>query len=257
MDFNISYTFLSTYKKCQKRAYLQYVKRVIDRDKVDHRPFIVGLVADWLFRKWVEADYPRGWMEKKADEMFDWFARKKNIRYKGGGDKIKLKQKLKKSVRLLENCTYSEGFLDKKVEVNKFLEQTLNGIHYVGKLDIWFPDEQAIWDLKITATTRYLDVFQLYFFAWLMEQVGGKVKEVAFFSPLMSPYVRRPVLTADKIIETKEEVDKLLVDIKRGKWNRTAKDCWGCPVQRYCDTEKDIVRFKRKPSGGFVFDLEE
>jgi len=137
-------------------------------EKVNHRPFIVGIVADWLFRKWIEQGYPEGWMEKKAEEMFYWWAARRYILYRNPSDKAGLIRKLVMSVQQLEGAAFSEGFPDRKLVLQKKLTHKADIFNFVGKLDIWFPDEKAVWDLKITKSTRYLDSFQLYLFAWLL-----------------------------------------------------------------------------------------
>ena len=54
MSFNLSYTFLNTFQQCPRRAYLLYVEKVIPLSQINYRPFIAGIVVDYLFRKWIE-----------------------------------------------------------------------------------------------------------------------------------------------------------------------------------------------------------
>lgn len=253
----VSYTMLSTYKRCHRRAYLQYVKKLVPFDKVDHRPFIVGIVADWLFKEWVKGGYQGGWMEWKADGIFEWFARKRNIRYLGAGDKEKLKRKLTRAVVALECVALGESLPHRNFELQSEVGYAVEGGYdLTGKLDMWFPDEKAIYDLKITESTRYLDSFQLEYFAWLMERkTGVQVERLVFMSPLMSPSIREvPWLPGTKIcLET--DVMSMLGGMAREEWEITAKDCWGCPVVKFCEDSSVEVSRTRSDGGGFKLDL--
>lgn len=254
-EITLSYTFLSTYKKCPKRAYLQYVKRIIPPDKVNHRPFIVGIVADWLFRKWAEGGFVEGWMERKAEDIFYWFAARRNIIYRGAQDKEHLVRKLIDSVRHLETATYTEQLPDKKMELQKQVRFTYEGFNVFGKLDIWFPETGIIWDLKITTTTRYLDSFQLFFFAWLLTHENLNVNELAFFAPLMKPYVR----SVDYNITGRQNFDlelARLISLLQSKfWLRSTDDCFGCPVSHACEEPIEATSFSRGKDGGFQFEV--
>ena len=252
---SISYTFLSVYKRCKKRAYLQYVKRMVPSDQVNHRPFIVGIVADWLFKKWAQGGFVEGWMEKKAEEMYYWFVARRNIVYRNPQDKDGLIRKLISSVRHLEGAALAECLPDRQMELQKKVKFSKEGFDFFGKLDIWFPDENTIWDLKITKSTRYLDNFQLFFFAWLLGHEGLQVNDLAFFSPLMRPYVR-PVeydITGRQDFEL--ELGKLLELIRAEQWEMNASDCWGCPVARFCEEPVGSCEFKKCDDGGFEIDI--
>jgi len=254
----LTYSFLRTYKQCRQRALLQYIKRVIPASEVNHRPFIVGLVADWLFGKWVTTEnFAHNWMENKAEAMFEWFTTKKRIVYKGADDKSKLIYKLKKSVRFLEQYSFQEELPKREIQMQKKVGKKMEGFNFWGKMDMWFPKEKAIWDLKITDSKRYMDEFQLYFFAWLMEELGHEVKGLAFFTPIASPYLREVHWRdGDRSVREKfeQELFELLELIREDRWERNAKNCWGCPVVKWCDLMDDIKSSKLK-GGGFRVEL--
>lgn len=251
----ISYTFLSTYKRCRQRAYWQYVKKVIPLDKINNRPFIVGLAADLLFTKWVGEGYPDGWMEQNAEDIFIWFAKQKNIIYLNPEDKQKLINKLIGSVRSLENCAFDLGFPDKELELQRWLNVSVSGIAYVGKLDIWIPEENLIIDLKVTKQAKYLDDFQLRMFAWLMERTGETVKDLAFLSPLMRPPYREVEHSLSIMVDFEQELFSLVELLKEGRWEVNAKDCWGCPVTKFCEEPMAPSKEVKLPGGGFRFDI--
>jgi len=255
IDVVYSFTLLSTYKKCRRRAYLQYIKKVVPRDKIDSRPFIVGIVADWLFNRWVEEGFPSGWMCQKSDELFDWFANRRFIKYRGEKDKEGLKWKLKASVQALESASFAENLSERALVVQKRIEKVINGRKFKGKLDLWFPEEKSIWDLKITKTYRYLEDFQLYFYSWLMKQVGESVDSVSFFSPLMSPYLRSVEYNIEIMADFEKELNELLALIEADHWEGDAKDCWNCPVAFFCEEPIELKKFKKLSTGGFKIDL--
>jgi len=252
----INYTFLRTYKGCRLRAFLQYVKKVISFADINCRPFIVGIVADWLFRKWIERGYERDWMENKAEEMFIWFLTKKRIIYKGVDDKAKLLYKLKKSVRFLQEYSFQENLPKREIQTQKVIKKKIEGLEFLGKLDMWFPKENAIWDLKITNSKRYMDEFQLYFFAWLMEELGGSVEKLSFFAPIASPYLIEVVWDLDIRQEFEEGLFELLELIREGHWERNTKNCWGCPVVRFCEQGLEM-KGTQLPGGGLRISLKE
>jgi len=254
---NISYTFLSTYKRCRKRCQLELIKRVVPLEAVDNRPFIVGRVADWLFTKWItENNYREGWMVNKAEDLFNWFAKKFHIVYKGKDDKAKLIFKLKNAVTRLEACALSENLPDRNLTLQKRFEKTKNGLNFVGKVDIWMPDEKIVWDLKITESSKWLDKFQLMFFAWLMSMIGHEVGTVGFFAPLMKrKYLQEHTVYPLDLDETERQTFELIGMMKEGNWQATSTDCWGCPVQDYCEEDVKIDRMTPKKSGGFTIDV--
>lgn len=255
-QFNISYTFISTYKRCHRRALLQYVEQVVPREKVDHRNFIVGICADQLFNKWVKEGYREDWMENEAESWFKWFAGKRLVRYRNIEDRDKLIRKLKISVNRLQEAVFCENLPQRNVEMQKKLEYLGEDFKFVGRLDMWFPDEKAVWDLKITEAKRYLDNFQLYFFAWLFKQMGVEVKSLAFLSPLMQPYLKLVDWSLSALADFEQELFYLLELIKAEDWRITAKDCWSCPVQSWCEEPPDSYKkVEKTKAGGIRFDL--
>jgi hypothetical protein len=224
-------------------------------DKVNHRPFLVGLVVDWLFRKWIEEKYPEGWMEYKAETMYNWYEKRKNIIYKNPQDRGKMIKKLKKAVRLLEDAAFNELLPDRVVETNKKVAHMLDGVNWYGKLDLWFPEEKLVWDLKVTESTRYLDPFQLQFFAWLLEQKGEAVQGLAFFSPLMKKSLREHEWSEVERVGLEREIFEIIGLIKDSEWERTAKDCWGCPVVRFCESDFKVESTRVNPKGGFIINF--
>lgn len=240
---NINYTMLKAYKSCHRKCYLQYVKRVIASEQVDHRPFFVGICADWLFQKWVDRHYEQDWMYHKANEIFDWFATKRRIRFKGKDDRSNMKKKLQRSVADLQTCSFDSGLPERRFDTQKVVKFDREGVSFYGKLDMWFPDEALVWDLKITEATKYLDIFQLHMFSWLLENEPGsciKVKSVAFLAPLMRPYLRQSDWTDVDRHTLETELFALINMIKEESgWDKTSKDCWGCPVQTWCELMDD------------------
>lgn len=254
-DIRLSYTSLNVLRKCRYRFFLQYVKKLVDWDKIDQRPFIVGKIADWLFQKWIERSYPQGWMEYKADEMFDWFATKNRIVYKSRGDKDKLKFKLRNASRRMENSAFNWKLPDRRMMLQKKAYCTHDGFDFSGKLDLWFPEENLIWDLKITENKRYLDAFQLYVFAWIMEKSDHEIKKLGFFSPMMRRDLYEYDWTHVERHQFEQELFELLELIRSNSWEQTAKDCWGCPVRSLCEVAVEVESFQKNKEGGFTFDV--
>lgn len=259
----ISYTFLSAYKKCHKQAYLYHIKKVVDRSRVNHRPFMVGIVVDWLFTKWIEKEYPLGWMEESAEALFNWFANRRFIQYRHVSDKEQLIRKTENAARLLEEAAF-EWELPKR-EIIPQLKVEFKGVdewegfEFIGRLDLWFPKEKLVWDLKITKNKKYLDDFQLRFFAWLLANTGETVKGAGFLTPLRSPVVSEVHLGYNETAEFEQELSGILLDIKNEKhWAATAKDCWNCPVRFNCEQDfSSSFEAKKKEDGGFEIRFKE
>jgi CRISPR/Cas system-associated exonuclease Cas4 (RecB family) len=254
----LSYTMLSTYQKCHRRMWLQYVKKLVPPEKVNQRPFIVGICADWLFKKWVERGYPLGWMEEESRGIFEWFSTKRNIRYLDPADKEKLIFKLGKSVVALQEAVLESKFPDRSLELQKELEVEHGQFTLTGKMDIWFSKERAIYDLKITVSTKYLDSFQLRYFAWLMERKYGiPVESLMFLSPLMRPYLREVTWLPTDKVDFESLLFYTLGQISSGNWDITTKDCWSCPVASYCEEFAVQSESERTASGGFKVKIGE
>jgi len=254
---NISYTFLSTYKKCHRRAFLQYILKVVPPDQIDNRPFIVGIVVDWLFNKWVtEHSYEEGWMKENAEDLFEWFITKRKVRFKDSSDKASLIDKTVYSCEKLEEIAFAEHLPERVFETQHEVSFDRGSIHYYGKLDMWFPEELAIWDLKVTKYSKYLDKFQLQFFAWMMEECYGvKVSQLRFMSPLMVPAVKEVEWNPVIKHEVEEAVTTLNFSIANKDWKITSKDCWNCPVARYCEEPTDVKKRTKNDKGGFVLEV--
>jgi CRISPR/Cas system-associated exonuclease Cas4 (RecB family) len=231
---------------------LQYVKKVVPPEKVNQRPFIVGICADWLFKKWVAGGYHSDWMEQEARGIFEWFSTKRVIRYLDGSDKEKLILKLTMAVKDLQQAALDEKFPDRVLNLQKELRVDYNQFVMSGKLDIWFPEEKAICDLKITSSMKYLDSFQLRYFAWLMERKHTIfVEKLTFLSPMMRPYLKE----VSWLPNDKTEFDLLLFDvlgrIASNDWSITTKDCWSCPVASFCEEFTVEAERTKSASGGF------
>lgn len=259
----ISYTFLSSYKKCHKQAYLYHIKKVVDRSKVDCRNFMVGLVVDWLFTKWIEREYSVDWMEEKAEVMFNWFANRRFVKYKHESDKEQLIQKTQNAARLLQEAAFEWELPKRKVEAQKKIEfkgsDEFEDFEFIGKLDLWFPEEKLVWDLKVTKVKKYLDAFQLRFFAWLLTNTGETVKGAGFLTPLRSPVVSEVHLGYNETAEFEQELYSILLEVKQEEhWAATAKECWGCPVRYHCEQDfSSSFEAKKKGDGGFEINFKE
>jgi hypothetical protein len=209
-----------------------------------------------LFNKWVKKGYPENWMENEAEGWFKWFAGKRLVRYKGMEDRDKLIRKLQISVNRLQDAAFSENLPQRNVVIQNQAEHLGENFKFKGRMDIWLPDEKAIWDLKITESKRYLDAFQLRFFAWLMKQKGVETESLAFLSPLMRPYLRTVDWSLSILADLEHELFQLLELIKAESWEITAKDCWGCPVSRWCEEPTESYsKIERRKGGGVRFDL--
>ena len=261
---NVSYTFLNTYKRCHRRAKLQYIDKVVDRSQINHRNFMVGTVVDWLFIKWIsEQRFLDGWMEMKAESMFRWFADRRHIIYRNDDDKENLIRRTINVTRLLQEASYEEGLPDlpeDAIDTQKIVKfkdvPGFEGFEFFGKVDLWFGGKQALWDLKVTIQKKYLDDFQLRFYAWMFDHIGLNVKSLAFFVPELTPSFR-PIDYDDSVkADTELEIIELLTKVKNEEeWAITAKDCWGCPVQTHCDQKElgDMVAEKKEDGGFRVF----
>ena len=246
----ISYTLLSCYEKCHKRCYLQYFKQVVGYDEVNHRNFMVGLVGDWLFNKWIsEHNYEESWMENKAEDIYNWFEKRKNVIYRNNLDKAKMLKKL------MEDVAFANDFPDRKIDTQLKLSYVHDGVEYFGKLDLWFPEEELVWDLKITESSKYLDVFQLHFFAWLIEQNNMNVKGLAFLVPMMKKSLQEHEWTEVDRVELERRVAEDLAKLKARNWQMNASDCWGCPVARFCEGDVTLDSSFKEGLGGFKINL--
>lgn len=261
----MSYTFLDTYKRCHRRAHLQYVRKVIDFADRDHRPFIVGIVVDWLFEKWIgKMNFEENWMEDKAEALFYWWIQRRRVVFKGDGDKEKLCARVVKVARLLQEaafdcCLPEMEETGTKIEAQKKIEYKgepeFEDFEFFGKLDLWIPKIGAVWDLKVTTQKKYLNRFQLDFFTWLLERTGNEVREMAFLVPELKPSLREVEVNESFKVDFEQELLMLLSDVKNEEeWLPTAKDCWGCPVRHVCE-EEDIVGLKveKKDLGFRIF----
>jgi len=254
-----SYSFLNTYKRCHRRAYLQYIQKAVDSAKVDHRPFIIGLVIDKLFEKWIVRDYPIDYMEENVESLFNWYAQRRHIIFKGTGDQDGLIRRAKGVSRLLQEVAFDERMSERVIEVQKKViytgEPNFEGLQFYSRLDLWFPEESIIMDLKVTKQKKYLDVFQLYFFAWIMTKTGEKVTDVAFLVPELSPSIRE--VEYDLSIAADFELNLLLLLEEAEKevdWSITASDCWGCPFRYLCEeVDMDSMVVEKQEHGFKIF----
>ncbi len=193
-------------------------------------------------------------MEDKAESLFYWWIKKRRVIFKGIDDKRNLIFKLKNAARRMEMSAFDYNLPDKRVETQVEWLYKDEDFLYKGKIDIWLPEENTIWDLKITEQSRYLDPFQLFFFAWLAEKNGIDINKTAFFSPLMKKTLYEHAWDTVTSQNTEREIYELVEFLKAEQWQRTADDCWGCPVVRFCEDDFKVSYLKKEKSG-FIFDL--
>jgi len=248
---NISWTFLDTYRRCPLRARLQFIEKVIPRDKVDHRPFIVGIVGDWLFTKWVERNFSEGWMQGKAKDIFDWWLKKVNVKYRSSDDYYKLLYKLQKSVEALEALSFELGLDKKKLITQKKILFKGGSFTFTGKIDIWLPEENAIWDLKITESLKYLKKGQLFFYKWLFVHSGIEAKNLAFLVPLRTKGLETVEYNKEDLAQFEKDLKKTLADVQQRKFNKNMEECWNCPVRNWCQEDMDLFESQRNKDGIF------
>lgn len=252
-----TYTFLNSYKKCHKQAYLQHIKKVIDPSKVNHRNFMVGLVVDWLFGKWIsERRYEEDWMELKACTMFNWFAERRHIVYADEHDKERMIKRTIKVCRQLQFIAFDEGFPNEEIETQKKVlykgNEEFPDFEFYGKIDLWYPVMCEVWDLKVTIQKKYLDENQILFYAWLLQKTHQTVKAGAFLVPELSSSIRPVDIDASRMIDFELELYELLREIqKEEEWLPTAKDCWGCGVRQFCGEEEEFIFDVEKKDKGF------
>lgn len=259
---SMNYTFLSTFKKCRRKAYLQYIKEVVPRHKIDHRSFIVGTVIDKLLEQWIEKEYVDGYMEENARGLFNWYAERRHIVYRSTDDKEQLVQKTLKAARLLQEVVYDEGLPNEEIVPQKIVQfQDIEGFEefeFYAKIDLWIVSRKAVWDLKTTAQKKWLDPYQLEFFAWCMEHVGEPVEELAFLVPLMHPSVQYVELSTSHKIDFEIDLLGLLQEVVQEEiWSPNPKDCWGCPVYNHCEQEDEVAVKVERKGDGFRVSIEE
>ena len=258
IDANISYTLLKDYRQCHRMVYLKHIIKVIPLDRVNHRNYIVGIAADWLFSKWItEEAYEPEWMYKKADAIFLWFAKKKFIKYRSDNDREQLMMKLQASVQQLEACAITMGLPERKLEAQKRVSLTEEGLNFYSKLDLWFPEEHKIIDLKITKDKKYLDPTQLCFYAWMLRKKSEQVDSAEFLSPLMPEYLIECDVSLTAVEEFEEGLWEDVNKMKEGQWDQSSKDCYGCQVMKFCEIETSeyMQNVMRRESAGFSFDV--
>lgn len=261
----MNYTFLSTFKKCRRKAYLQYIKEVVPRHKIDHRNFMVGTVVDKLLEQWVQREFDDGYMEGNARGLFNWYAERRYIHYRNTDDKEQLIQKTLKAARLLQEVVYDEGLPNEEVVPQKIVKfQDVKGFEefeFYAKLDLWLPARRGVWDLKTTAQKKWLDPYQLEFFAWCMEHVGQPVEEMAFLVPLLRPsvqYFNQYEWNNSRAIDFEIGLLELLQEVVQEEvWSPNPKDCWGCPVYNHCEQEDEVAVQVIKKGDGFRVSVEE
>jgi len=252
----INYTFLSTFKKCRRKAYLQYIKEVVPRHKIDNRNFMVGTVVDKLLEQWIKREYDENYMEGNARGLFNWYAQRRRIVYRDTGDKEKMILKTEKAARLLQEVVFEEGLPDEEIEPQRIIKfKDIKGyeeFEVYGKLDLWFPKRRAVWDLKTTLQKKWLDPYQLEFFTWMMEHVGETVEEAAFLVPLMHPSVQHIELNTSSKADFEIELFELFEEVLREEvWSPNPQDCWGCPVYNHCEQEDEIAVSTEKKGDSF------
>lgn len=258
----INYTFLSTFRKCRRKAYLQYIKQVVPRDKIDHRNFMVGTVVDKLLEQWIKRDYDENYMEGNARGLFNWYAERRKITYRNTDDKEQLIQKTEKAARLLQEVVFDEGLPNEEVVPQKIVKfQDIEGyeqFEFYARLDLWFPKRHAVWDLKTTVQKKWLDPFQLEFFAWALEHVGETVEELAFLVPLIHPSVQYVEIDLSQKAVFELDIINLLEEVEKEEvWSPNPKDCWGCPVYHHCEQEDEIAVVTEKKGSSFRVSIGE
>jgi hypothetical protein len=213
---------------------------------------MVGTVVDKLLEQWIQREYDDGYMEGNARGLFDWYAERRHIVYRNSEDKEQLIQKTLKAARLLQEVAYDEGLPNEEVVPQKIVKfQDVEGFEefeFYAKLDLWFPAKKAVWDLKTTVQKKWLDPYQLEFFAWAMEHVGETVEETAFLVPLLHPSVQYVELSTSLKADFEMELLELLQEVVQEEiWSANPKDCWGCPVYNHCEQEDEVaVKVEKK-----------
>lgn len=258
----INYTFLSAFKKCRRKAYLHHIKQVVPRQNVDNRNFMVGTVVDKLLEQWVKREYDEGYMEGNARGLFNWYAQRRRIVYRSTNDKEDLIRKAEKAARLLQEAVYEEGLPNEEIEPQRIVQfkdiKGYEGFEVYAKLDLWFPKRHAVWDLKTTAQKKWLDPFQLEFFAWAMEHVGETVEEAAFLVPLLHPSVQHIDIDTSSKVDFEAELIELFEEVlQEDTWSPNPKDCWGCPVYNHCEQEDEVAVTAEKVGNSFRVSIGE
>jgi hypothetical protein len=125
------------------------------------------------------------------------------------------------------------------------------------KLDIWFPDENRLIDLKVTKDKKYLDPVQLQMYTWGLRKNNIIVDSAGFYSPLMKEFEIEADVSLTAVEKFEEDMWKDVKLIQEENWECTAEDCWGCGVKAFCNFDPlDSVRNVEKVDGyGFKFEL--
>jgi len=259
---NISWTRFRVFKECTLEYDLQYQKHYRVRES---RPiFLVGSVVHNVMKLWADSGFRNDYVKKIIGGAFRNEARGLSVTPERKEELLKLSAK---GSLLAEKIYRRLGVIQHNSILEDSFRVPISPDMLIGSIDIFDPENQYVYDLKMYTTEVTDDTYQigqLYSYAIAKNAQGFDIKKMGYITPLLEKKVH--IFDVDKAELEKQRVDLLnaaqsMVDGVQPKAN-VGKHCFFCQFYNtsYCSatyTKGDTEKMKFNDPGKVLKMMEK
>ena len=280
---NVSYSAISSYKRCPYKARLDMMTygELGFKPVEDYRNVAAPSVVHKAIGKMLKGIKDNAFAKEPVTEeallkAYAAYEDKKPVIYKklkastlqkeGVADDRALQiKKLFNATRIMVDFAAAHRWNSKRIIPDIWITQDFEsrpGYKLKGSIDIWDLDADIVYDIKVTKDPQWADPLQLQFYALLIRLKRGYMpKGGVFILPPSQKHRQIPVtFTKESVDEALHEAEKYVDSIEAQRFPAIPKDrgtCFFCPYRRACPmwggkiviTEKEF-RDKKVSIGG-------
>jgi hypothetical protein len=225
---------------------------------IDTRNFFLGSVGHSCMERWIkEGSLQRGFMPDIALEEFDLYLKSNTVVPLNKHDMGDLRIKAVMNAQALEDTFFTYGLHEKRLVSEKKWQVSLPGydnVLLIGTMDLMSPEDNVIYDLKMTKNANFMDEDQLNIYAMMGVLSGLKTTKAGFIVPLRKEKVVTVEFEAADFTamlrRLQDEVSSIKDNLKTGKWDfhYVKNDCFRCQVNQSCSRYKSETGLLDRPT---------
>lgn len=218
----------------------------------NQRNFMLGSVSHTCLEKWIGKNFEAGFMQKIVFKEFEDYLKENVVVPRDKTDIPNLKGRSMDYVTRIEEVFNFYDFVSREIQNEKKWSVpliTYKNVNLTGVLDIYLPEDNKIFDLKMSKDAKFMDRDQLCYYAMMGALDGKKTTKVGFIIPLRREKVVELEFSdedyRDMYNKVCESIGTINNSLQSGVWkcNFEKNRCFGCKVNRFCPAwrSKDMV----------------
>jgi CRISPR/Cas system-associated exonuclease Cas4 (RecB family) len=243
---NLSYSAYRLFQKCPVAYRLRYVDRLRPVRLIDNRKYLVGSVCHSCLHRWiVEAQCEPAWMSTIVEQEIGKFLAENKIICDLLFSADFLIGLIKKHVIKIQEGYFALGLHKKQTQSELLVEiyDARSRGWLKGRIDLYEPEANIIYDLKATTDESWFDREQGLFYALIVGlKTGKRVMQFGQFVPLRPEIVLMEKFDTRELEAIHSRVEWAVKFIQNNVFKPTKdkKACQDCEMREVCKSYKKV-----------------